>query len=114
MAFEMKQRKQHDAMIISITGEMVLGDDHFELMKFVIHELKEHKKFVIDLGKVTRIDSAGVGELVAVNVAVKEKDGQLRLANFDGRVGKVLQMALVPQLIPTFDTQKEAIASLED
>ena len=114
MALEMKTRKHGDAIIISLIGDMVIGDEHFELLKYVIKEIKgETKNFVVDLGKVERMDSAGVGELVALNVAVKGKDGQLRLSNMDDRVGKVLQMALVHKMIPTFDTQKEALASFE-
>jgi len=110
----MKTRKQGDVMIINMIGSMVLSDEHFELMKMVIKEMKETKKFVVDLGKVEKMDSAGVGELVALNVAVKQHDAELRLANLDERVGKVLQMALVHKMIPTFDTQKEALASLAD
>ena len=114
MALEMKTRKQGDVMIISMIGNMVLSDEHFELMKLVIKEAKDTKKFVVDLGKVDKMDSAGVGELVALNVAVKQNDAQLRLANLEDKVGKVLQMALVHKMIPTFDTQKEALASLAD
>lgn len=113
MAVEMKTRKQGDVMIISLSGNMVISDEHFELMKYVVKEVKETKKFVVDLGKVEKIDSAGVGELVAMNVAVREHDAQLRLANLDERVGKVLQMALVHKMIPTFETQKEALASFD-
>lgn len=113
MALEMKTRKEKDVMIISLSGSMVISDEHFEMMKLVIKEVKETKKFLVDLGKVEKIDSAGVGELVALNVAVREHDAQLRLANLDEKVGKVLQMALVHKMIPTFDTQKEALASFD-
>ena len=114
MALEKKTRKHGDVLIISMVGNMVISDEHFELMKLVLKESKNTKKFLVDLGKVEKMDSAGVGELVALNVAVKENDAQLRLANLDDRVGKVLQMALVHKMIPTFDTQKEALASLAD
>jgi anti-anti-sigma factor len=60
------------------------------------------------------MDSAGVGELVAINVAVKEKGGKFHMANFDEKIGKIIQMALIHKLIPTFDTQKDALAALEE
>ncbi len=110
VAIEMSTRKQKGAMVISVRGELVLTQEHFALMKMVLKELKEGEdRFVIDLGKVTKMDSAGVGELVAVNVAVKEKGGRVHLANFEEDIGKVLQMALIHKIIPSFDTQKEAI-----
>lgn len=114
METEITTRKSKDILIVSIKGALVMQKDGFQVMKMVIKELKEFKKFVIDLGKVEKIDSAGVGELVAINVAVKEKGGQLRLANLEDRVGKVLQMALIHKIIPTFDTQKEALESFGD
>ncbi len=114
MAFEIKTRQQKDVLIVSLKGEMVLGQDHFDLMKLVVKELKEGEdKFVVDMGKVTKMDSAGVGELVAVNVAAKEKGAQVHLANFEENVGKVLQMALIHKIIPSFDTQKEAIEAFD-
>lgn len=116
MSAEFSTRKQKNVMIVSAEGKMVAGDQAFRLMKLAIKTMNETdiRKFVVDLGKVTLIDSAGVGELVAVNSAVKEKGGQLRLANLEDSVGKVLQMAMIHKIIPSFDTQKEAIASLAD
>lgn len=111
---EITTRKSKDILIVSIKGAFVMQKEGFQVMKMVMKELKEHKNFVVDLGKVEKIDSAGVGELVAINVAVKEKGGQLRLANLEDRVGKVLQMALIHKIIPTFDTQKEALESFGD
>lgn len=108
---EIKRRKERGVTIISVQGEMVRQAATFPVMKHVLDELDNERKFVIDLGKVTKMDSAGVGELVAINVAVKEKNGQLRLANLDDKVGKILQMALVHQIIPVFATQKEALES---
>ena len=114
MSAEFTTRKMKDVMVISAQGKMVAGDQAFRLMKLAIHTMNETdiRKFVVDLGRVILIDSAGVGELVAVNSAVKEKGGQLHLSNLEDSVGKVLQMALIHKIIPCFDTQKEAIASL--
>lgn len=109
MGFEMNARKQKGALIISLKGEMVLGREHFVLMKRVIQDLKTENRIVVDMGKVTKLDSAGVGELVAVKMACKERGAQVHLANFDDHVGKVLQMALIHKIIPSFGTQKEAI-----
>lgn len=111
-AMEIRTRKQQGVTIISVEGAMVLTNESFPVMKQVMQHLKAgERQFVIDLGKVDKMDSAGVGELVAANVSVKEKGGKLHLANFHENVGKILQMALIHKLMPTFDTQKEAIAA---
>lgn len=108
-------RKQKGAMLIVVEGAMVMQDEAFPIMKRVVKELKNGQKdFVIDLGKVDKMDSAGVGELVAINVAVKEKGGRFHMANFDEKIGKIIQMALIHKLIPTFETQTEAIAAFQE
>jgi anti-anti-sigma factor len=112
---DINMRKQKGVTIISVEGSMVMADEGFPIMKRVVKELKTGQKyFVIDLGKVEKMDSAGVGELVAINVAVKEKGGKFHMANFDEKIGKIIQMALIHKLIPTFDTQKDALAALEE
>ena len=112
---EISVRKQKGAMIIVVDGAMVMQDEAFPIMKRVVNELKNgQKNFVIDLGKVDKMDSAGVGELVAINVAVKEKGGRFHMANFDEKIGKIIQMALIHKLIPTFDPQTEAIAAFQE
>lgn len=112
---EINVRKQKGAMVIVVDGAMVMQDEAFPIMKRVVKELKNgQKNFVIDLGKVDKMDSAGVGELVAINVAVKEKGGRFHMANFDEKIGKIIQMALIHKLIPTFDTQTEAIAAFQE
>lgn len=108
-------RKQKGVIIVVVEGAMVMQDEAFPIMKRVVKELKTgQKNFVIDLGKVDKMDSAGVGELVAINVAVKEKGGRFHMANFDEKIGKIIQMALIHKLIPTFDTQTEAIAAFQE
>lgn len=109
---EIKARKEKGVTIISVVGAMVLQEQQFPVMKRLIQELKEgEKQFVVDLGKVDKMDSAGVGELVAMNVTAKEKGAKLHLANFDEHVGKIIQMALIHKLMPVFETQKEAVAA---
>jgi anti-sigma B factor antagonist len=112
---EINVRKQKGVMLIVVEGAMVMQDEAFPIMRRVVKELKTgQKNFVIDLGKVDKMDSAGVGELVAINVAVKEKGGRFHMANFDEKIGKIIQMALIHKLIPTFDTQTEAIAAFQE
>lgn len=111
MPVDCKVRKERGVTIISVHGQMVVGQKDLGLMSTVVDHLKNgESEFVIDLGHVEALDSAGVGELVAANVAAKERDAELHLANLDDSVGKVLQMALVHKIIQTFDTQKEAVA----
>ena len=54
------------ATIVSVSGDMVRQEAAFPVMKEVIKLLAKERNFVIDLGKVEKIDSAGVGELVAI------------------------------------------------
>jgi anti-sigma B factor antagonist len=53
---------------------------------------------VIDLGKVTFIDSTGLGVLVSAYNAAVERDGTVELVASDPRVVRVLEMTSLDQL----------------
>lgn len=110
--FEVSSHTTKDVLVIALKGKMVLERKPHEVMKTVIDSLKEgHENFLIDLQEVKMIDSSGIGELFAIQHAVKEKGGTLRLLHLDDRVGKVLHMAQLHQMVEIYSNEKEALSS---
>jgi anti-sigma B factor antagonist len=101
-----------DVVVVDLQGQLVAGtgDQQFNV---AINELvaKESKKIVVNLGGVTRLDSSGLGELVA-GVQLAERFGTtIRFVKPEGPVQKVLEIA---QLLPALDvheTEEEAVAA---
>jgi anti-anti-sigma factor len=94
-------RKDADVVIVDLDGKLTagLGD---QILRDTIDELLAEgwKKILLNLSKVTFMDSAGVGELVAGLKTVKRFGASLRLLNTSERVQSTLYIA---KLLPIFE-----------
>jgi len=86
------------------------------MLREIVRDLaeKEHKRIILNLGEVSYIDSSGMGELVKTHTTIRNKGGELKLANLNKRVHDLLQMT---RLASVFDIRKDeasAIASFGD
>jgi len=70
-------------------------------------------RVIIDLSRVTRIDSAGLGQLMSCYSHLVRNQGTLKLVNPLPEVKKVLDMTGISRLVPAFSSEQEAIESFE-
>lgn len=86
------------------------------------HELDELRQEVleqrdsrvlIDLSRVTRIDSAGLGQLMSCYSHLVKNRGALKMVNPAPEIKKLLDMTGLSTLIPTFHDEEEAFNSFE-
>jgi anti-sigma B factor antagonist len=84
------------------------------------HELEELRKEVleqsdtkvlIDLSRVSRIDSAGLGQLMSCYSHLIKNRGALKVLNPTPEIRKMLDMTGLSTIIPTFQDEKEAVSS---
>lgn len=84
------------------------------------HELEELRKEVleqsdtkvlIDLSRVTRIDSAGLGQLMSCYSHLVKNRGALKVLNPTPEIRKMLDMTGLSTIIPTFHDEQEAVTS---
>jgi anti-sigma B factor antagonist len=66
---------------------------------------------VLDLGKVTHIDSGGVGTLVTVYAMARKVGGNIKFANLGNHTKKVLQTTNLVTVFEIFGETEDAIAS---
>ncbi|MCG8604580.1 STAS domain-containing protein [bacterium] len=67
---------------------------------------------VLDLHRVTWIDSTGLGELIASLSSTKKNGGTLVLTNIQAPVQSLLKMTNLDQIFDTFDSVDEAVIKL--
>src|SRR5580692_3501881 len=84
------------------------------------HELEELRKevleqrdtrVIIDLSRVTRIDSAGLGQLMSCYSHLVKNRGALKMMNPAPEIQNLLDMTGLSTLIPTFHDEQEAVSS---
>lgn len=76
-------------------------------------EVLEQKdtRVIIDLSRVTRIDSAGLGQLMSCYSHLVRNQGALKIMNPPPQIQNVLEMTGLSTIIPTFQSEEEAVGS---
>ena len=112
MALKMTSQEVDGVTVLALDGRIVLGEETNSLREKVKGLLGEgKKKLVLDMSKVTLIDSAGLGTLVGVHQSASTRGASLRLCNLGAKIKELLQMT---RLITVFDisgNEAEAVRS---
>lgn len=70
-------------------------------------------KIVLDLSRVSFIDSAGLGELVACKKRTAERRRDIKLLRPVGQVHKLLVMTLLTRLFEVYQDEEAAVGSFQ-
>jgi anti-sigma B factor antagonist len=82
-----------------------------ELRREVLEQ--SDSRVIIDLGRVTKIDSAGLGQLMSCYSHLVRNQGTLKVVNAVPEVKKLLDMTGISTLIPAFSDESEAVRSFD-
>lgn len=106
------KREKGGVTILDVEGKITIGKGDVALRDAVQQALADGaKKLVIELGRVSTIDSSGVGELVSAFTTVTNRGGKLKLVNLPPKVNDILQITQLITVFEVFDNEDEAIAS---
>jgi len=83
-----------------------------ELRRQVLEQ--SDSRVIIDLSRVTRIDSAGLGQLMNCYSHLVRNQGSLKVLNARPEVKKILDMTGISTLIASYTDEREAIRSFSD
>lgn len=98
--------------VIDLEGRIALGDTSAKLHQ-TLRDLADGGKqqILINLAKVTGIDSSGLGTLVAGYTTVERAGGQLKLENLSERALELMTITKLFTVFEIFDTEDAAIDS---
>jgi anti-sigma B factor antagonist len=77
------------------------------------HIAQGRKKILVDLGKVSWINSTGLGILIAGYTSVQDAGGQFKLANISGRIESILMVTKLAAIFESYESEEEALASFK-
>lgn len=105
-------RKAEDVVILDVEGKLASGFGD-QLLHDTVGELfaEGWKKILVNLSRVSFIDSAGLGELVASLRKAQREGVAFKLLNSAGRVQDALYMARLLPLFEIYDTEPAALAA---
>ncbi len=106
-----KEVKQ-DVMVFRLDGKLLGGPDS-EVMREAMKEAVEdgYHRVLVDLGKVSLINSTGVGILIASHTTLKRHDGTLKLLHVAKRIANVLMISGLMTIFEAYNDEDEALAS---
>ena len=110
---EISERKSGDVVIVDVSGRITLADGGDTVLKDKVRSLVQqgHKKLLLNLGNVSYVDSAGLGELVQSYATVNKNGGALKLLNVTRRIKDLLSITKLLTVFDTFDNEAEAVRS---
>ncbi len=111
---KIKKKEVDGITVLNLSGEMYGGPDNMKLVDVVL-ELADEKKLdlVINLSRVKWISSTGLGIMVSARSKFAKQGGVIKLAHPNDRVLGILQVTRLNLIFEVFDSEKEAVASLQ-
>ncbi len=107
-----KLREKEEIVIIDISGRLMGGPDA-EIFRDCVCQLLERgkKKIVANLGKVSWINSGGMGILISGYTTLRKHGGDLKLLNVSKKIQSVLYVTKLNLIFECFDDEEKAVES---
>jgi len=113
VGLQISVRERDDVSILDLRGRSTIDEGESELLGSHLKKLidKGVCKLLLNLADLARIDSSGIGVIVATCSAVRRMGGDLKLLCPSGRVLEVLTVVHLLDVIPSFENEAQALAS---
>jgi anti-sigma B factor antagonist len=109
---DVELREQGDVVVVALDGRLVAGVGDVVLNETMNQLVADGwTKILLDMSSIQRVDSAGIGELMASRKLAQRFGSELRLMNVVGQVHRVLELG---QLLPLFRIYADEAEALAD
>jgi anti-sigma B factor antagonist len=107
---QVQTKELDDAVVISLTGEMMLGYEAQDFQDAISSSLEKNiKKIVVDLNNLEFISSWGIGILIHGYTTVINQQGSFTLAAVPDIVSDALQKTKLDTIFQKFASVEEAL-----
>ncbi|MEO8398316.1 MAG: STAS domain-containing protein [Ignavibacteriaceae bacterium] len=104
--------EQYGAVIISLKGNVMGGEDTKDFNERLHKLIEEGKKnIVVDLGDVKFMNSSGLGMLIGGLTTMKKAEGHLKLARVTDKIESLLIITKLITIFEFYETVDEAVKS---
>ena len=107
------QRSVGAVVILELDGRLLYDDDGERMLREQVTAMVAagERHFLIDLSRVTHMDSGSVGTIVALHLHTLKRGGRLKLLSPNERVQRVLHMTRLESIFETFTSEDDAVRS---
>ena len=107
-----EQRAVGGVTVLDLSGKLALGDGD-GLLKDKVNSLVHQglKEIALNLGALSYMDSAGLGELISVHSTATRAGGHIKIFNLTKRVSDLLTITKVVTVFDVFESEQETVNS---
>ena len=106
------ERRVGDVTILELDGRLILEEGEIPLRDAVDRLVAEGRvRIVLDMQRVTRLDSAGIGMLVCKYLTAFRQGGRVKLLHLTSRADQLLHLTKLSSVLEIFESEDEAIRS---
>ncbi len=108
-------RHIEDVIIVDLEGRLVSGTGD-QLLRDVMNELlaESWTKILLNLSEVTKIDSAGIGELVASIKLARRFSSKVKLLHVRGQIRDILELSQILPLLEIYESEQSAVEAFTE
>ncbi len=108
-------RQNEDVIIVDLQGRLVSGTGD-KLLREVMNELLAASwvKILLNLSEVNKIDSAGIGELVASIKLARRFSSRVKLLHVRGQIRDILELSQILPLLEIYESEESALSAFAD
>ncbi|HEX3879512.1 MAG TPA: STAS domain-containing protein [Bryobacteraceae bacterium] len=112
MAVKAAVRQVGNVSIVDLEGRITLGEGA-GLLRSTIKDLvtSGQRNILLNLGGVSYLDSAGLGEMVGSYASVTNQGGQIKLLNVQSKVRDLLSITKLLTVFSAYTDENEAVRS---
>ncbi len=109
---KINQREVSGAVVLDLDGKLTGGPDAETFKNIFKNLINEGKKnIIVNLEKVSWINSTGLGILISGYTSVRKGGGDLVLTHVGDRIESILYVTKLNLLFNSFDNEEEAVKS---
>ena len=111
MNMTIEERKLDDITVLDLNGTFVLGGDADFKKRVETVITGGNRRLLINLAKVSYMDSSGLGELISGYTKMQRVSGQMKLFNLSKRLNQLLVITKLITVFETFNSEADAVSS---
>jgi anti-anti-sigma factor len=107
------EKRVHDGVLVLVPQKDLKGGDETREVETEIKDAvaKGTPKVVVDLGKISFLNSTGLGALIAAHLSCQKNGGWLRVARTSKRINNLFLITRLNFVLDTYDTVEDALAA---
>jgi anti-sigma B factor antagonist len=104
------ERQAGDVTVLDLGGKITIGEGSVALRSAIKRLIEEgKKKILLNLGKVSYVDSSGIGELVSSFTTINREGGQLKLLNLSQKIQDLMTITKLHTVFDVYDDETAAL-----